>query len=54
MPADSNSIAYARTFDQVLHIVYGSPTGPAGFNYGLASGAFFPNGMNGNIKQTYS
>ena len=54
VPADSNSIAFARTFDQVLHIVYGAPTGPSGYPFGLASGAFFPNGMNGNIKQTYS
>ena len=54
VPADSNSIAFARTFDQVLHIVYGSPTGPTGFPYGLASGGFFPNGVNGLIKQTYS
>ncbi len=54
VPADANSIAFARTFDQVLHIVYGSPTGPGGFAYGLASGGFFPNGVNGLIKQTYS
>ena len=56
IPADSNSIAFARTFDQVLHIVYGSAVGPNGANYGfgLSQGAFFPNGMNGNIKTTYS
>ena len=54
VPADANSIAFARTFDQVLHIVYGSPTGPGGYPFGLASGGFFPNGVNGLIKQTYS
>jgi hypothetical protein len=39
----SNAIAYARTTDQVLHIVYGSST------VGVSKGAFFPNGLNGNI-----
>ena len=45
--ADSNAIAYARTTDQVLHIVYG--TAPAS---GVKGGAFFPNGLNGNISVT--
>ena len=44
----ANAIAFARNTDQVLHIVYGS----AGAGAGVASGAFFPNGMNGNIKTT--
>ena len=39
--ADSNAIAFSRTAAQVLKIVYGG---------GSASGAFFPNGLNGNIK----
>lgn len=53
----ANAIAYARTTDQVLHIVYGSlsntpgATGPAA---GVAKGAFFPNGLNGNITVTKS
>ncbi len=54
VPADANSIAFARTFDQVLHIVYGTQNGPTGFPFGVASGGFFPNGVNGIIKQTYS
>jgi hypothetical protein len=45
----ANAIAYARTTDQVLHIVYG-----AGGGAGVASGVFFPNGLNGNIKTTAS
>ena len=58
VPATSgNAIAFARTTDQVLHIVYGafSPTaGSTTLAAGLASGGFFPNGMNGNIKVTQS
>lgn len=45
--ADStNSIAFERTTDQVLHIVYGSAT------VGVKSGVFFPSGLNGNISVT--
>ena len=44
----TNAIAFSRTTDQVLHIVYGA-TG-----VGLAKGGFFPNGFNGNIKVTAS
>lgn len=47
--ADSNSISYDRTTDQVLHIVYLDPT--AGV---VAKGGFYPNGMNGTIKATAS
>jgi Ferritin-like domain len=47
--ADANSIAYARTTDQVLHIVYAT-AGGAGVN----GGGFFPSGMNGNISVTTS
>lgn len=39
--ADANAIAFSRTTAQVLKIVYGG---------GSASGAFFPNGLNGTIK----
>jgi hypothetical protein len=46
----ANAIAYARTTDQVLHIVYGT----AGSGAGVKSGAFFPNGLNGNITVTQS
>lgn len=42
--ADSNSIAYERTTDQVLHIVYLNAT--AGV---VSKGGFFPNGLNGKI-----
>ena len=52
--ADANALAYSRTFDQVLHIVYASPTAASGFAFGLSSGGFFPSGLNGNIKTTYS
>lgn len=39
--ADANAIAFSRTTAQVLKVVYGG---------GTSSGAFFPNGLNGNIK----
>jgi len=39
--ADSNSIAFSRTTQQVLNIVYASKTG--------VKGGFFPSGLNGNI-----
>ncbi len=42
----ANAIAFARTTDQVMHIVYGSAT------VGVKSGGFFPSGLNGNIKVT--
>ncbi len=45
----TNAIAFARTTDQVLHIVYGGTAG-----VGVAKGGFFPNGLNGNIKTTAS
>lgn len=46
--ADStNSIAFERTTDQVLHIVYGTGGGA-----GVKSGTFFPSGLNGNISVT--
>jgi hypothetical protein len=39
--ADSNTIAFSRTAQQVLNIVYASPSG--------TKGGFFPNGLNGNV-----
>ena len=45
----TNAIAYARTTDQVLHIVYGTGNGA-----GVKSGGFFPGGLNGNITVTQS
>ncbi len=53
----ANAIAYARTTDQVLHIVYGSLSNTSGATAsasGVAKGAFFPNGLNGNITVTQS
>jgi Ferritin-like domain len=47
--ADSNSIAYDRTTDQVLHIVY--LNAQAGV---VKSGGFFPAGLNGTITATAS
>jgi hypothetical protein len=47
--ADASAIAFSRTTDQVLHIVYGTGGGA-----GVASGVFFPNGLNGTIKTTAS
>lgn len=44
----TTSIAFDRSTDQVLHIVYGT----AGNGPGVGSGVFFPNGLNGNIKVT--
>ena len=39
--ANANALAFSRTTSQVLKIVYGG---------GSASGAFYPNGLNGTIK----
>ncbi len=47
--ADSNSIAFDRTTDQVLHIVYLNATAGQ-----VGAGGFFPQGLNGNIKATAS
>ncbi len=40
--ADSNTIGFSRTAQQVLNIVYASPSG--------TKGGFFPNGLNGNVS----
>jgi hypothetical protein len=42
----THAVGFARTVDQVLHIVYGSPT------VGVAKGGFFPNGMNSYFATT--
>ena len=42
--SDPNGQCYRRTFNQVLNIVYGG-AGPGG-------GLFFPNGMNGTVKNS--
>ncbi len=39
--ADQNAIAFSRSTSQVLSIVYGG---------GMSGGAFFPGGLNGNIR----
>ena len=41
-PTDSNGLAFARTTQQVINIVYASASGKPG--------GFFPNGLNGYIK----
>jgi hypothetical protein len=53
----ANAIAYARTTDQVLHIVYGSLSNTSGATVsaaGVAKGTFFPSGLNGKISVTQS
>jgi hypothetical protein len=53
----TNAIAFARTTDQVLHIVYGTFSNTAGATTpaaGVAKGGFFPNGLNGKITVTQS
>ncbi|MEO7028940.1 MAG: ferritin-like domain-containing protein [Acidobacteriaceae bacterium] len=55
--ADSNAIAFSRTTDQVLHIVYGTFSNTAGSTTpaaGVSKGGFFPSGLNGNISVTQS
>jgi hypothetical protein len=42
----ADAVGFARTVDQVLHIVYGSPT------VGVAKGGFYPNGMNSFFATT--
>jgi hypothetical protein len=42
----SDAVAFARTVDQVLHVVYGSAT------VGVGKGGFFPNGINSPLATT--
>ncbi len=42
----ANAVGFARTVNQVLHIVYGSPT------VGVKSGGFFPSGVNSIFATT--
>jgi hypothetical protein len=42
----ANAVGFSRTVNQVLHIVYGSPT------VGVGKGGFFPNGMNSPLATT--
>jgi len=42
----TDAVGFARTVDQVLHIVYGSPT------VGVAKGGFFPSGVNSFFATT--
>lgn len=44
VPTDSGGIAFSRTPQQVLNIVYGKP------GQEVASGAFYPDGVNGRIQ----
>jgi Ferritin-like domain len=53
----TNAIAFHRTTDQVLHIIYGTFSNTAGSTTpaaGVTKGGFFPNGLNGNISATLS
>jgi hypothetical protein len=42
----SNAVGFSRTVNQVLHVVYGSPT------VGVSKGGFFPNGINSPLATT--
>jgi hypothetical protein len=42
----TTAVGFARTVNQVLHIVYGSAT------VGVSSGGFFPNGTNSIFAKT--
>lgn len=45
-PTNQNGIAYSRTPQHVLNIVYANPAP------GIMSGGFFPEGLNGRIRST--
>ncbi len=46
IPSNENGIAYGRTPEHVLNIVYGNPA------RGVLAGGFFPEGLNGRIRST--
>lgn len=46
VPANYNGIAYGRTPQHVLNIVYGNPA------QGVLMGGFYPQGVNGRIRST--
>ena len=46
VPANQNGIAYGRTPQHVLNIVYGNPA------QGVLMGGFYPQGVNGRIRST--
>jgi hypothetical protein len=46
VPSDERGIAFTRTPEQVLQIVYLTP------ETGVSSGGFFPNGVNGDLAST--
>jgi hypothetical protein len=46
VPSDGDGIAFSRTPQEVLRIVYGTELS------GISSGGMFPNGMNGKLKTT--
>lgn len=46
VPANYNGIAYGRTPQHVLNIVYGNPAA------GVMMGGFYPEGVNGRIRST--
>lgn len=46
VPTNRNGIAYGRTPQHVLNIVYANPAA------GVISGGFFPEGLNGRIRST--
>jgi hypothetical protein len=46
VPSDERGIAFTRTPQQVLQIVYLTP------DTGVSSGGFFPNGVNGALAST--
>lgn len=47
VPLDANGLAYSRSPGQVLNIAYLNPDA-------VGSGGFFPNGVNGDVKQSAS
>jgi len=46
VPSDERGIAFSRTPQQVLQIVYVTP------ETGVSGGGFYPNGVNGDLATT--